>query len=124
MTLRLLGASHQVEIADGELLRETVACSTRATDPLPAEFVSCDYSFTSTTSGPDSAALVTRVADLRRALADDPRALVGHYPGDRDAVTAIQAAERPDGIVWRTWHSYPQTGQIVTTTTRLRWGAA
>jgi hypothetical protein len=124
VTLRLLGASHQVEVGGGAILRETVACSERACEPLPTQFVADDYRFTSETTQLDPTTLVTRVAELRRTLADDPRAIVGHYPGDPDAVTAVQAAETSDGIGWRTWHSYPQTGQIVTTTTRLRWGAA
>lgn len=122
VTLRLLGASHQVEV--GDVLRETVACSTGPSDPLPTQFAADAYRFTSTTTTPDTAGLVARVAELRRELADDPCALVGHYPGDPDAVTAIQVGHTPDGLMWQTWHSYPQTGQIVATTSELLWGAA
>jgi hypothetical protein len=120
VTLRLLGASHQVEIADGDVLRETVACSPRRADPLPREHIATDYRFSSITSASDAAALAARVDGLRLALEDDPHALLGHYPGIRHAVTAIRARETVDGIAWDTWHSYPQTGQIVTTATHLR----
>ena len=68
---------------------------------------------------PDGDGLRTRVAALRADLADDPYALVGVFPGDVDAVTALSVRpDPPDGTVgWRTWHAYPQTNELVLTET-------
>ncbi len=130
LTMKLLGASHQVEVAlpaptgfstDRSTLRETVACSPDRSAPLPSALDRSNYRFTSVTSGPDDDALITAVDQLRRTLADDPFALIGHYPGDVNAVTAIRARATGDGVEWDTWHTYPQSGHIVRTTSRCRW---
>jgi hypothetical protein len=52
-------------------------------------------------------------------------AVVAHFPGDPHAVTALALDLSGDGagagpITWRTWHTYPQTGEIVATTTSYR----
>lgn len=130
LRLRLLGASHQVVLrattavgddpAEVELT-ETVACLPGRPPELPATVhdESTGYRFTATVLRPTGAELSTRVAALRAELTDDPYALVGVFPGDPDAVTAL--AVRPDppaGTVrWRTWHAYPQTSELVLTET-------
>ena len=128
MTLRLLGASHQVALvlpsasAGGDrVVRETVACSPHAGGPLPRALERADYTFTANTTGPDADALVATVDRLRRELGDDPHALMGHYPGDVNAVTAIRAAAVDGGVAWQTWHTYPQSGHVVHTSSRARW---
>ena len=77
------------------------------------------YHFTATVLRPAGAGLSEQVAALRADLADDPYALVGVFPGDVDAVTAL--AVRPDPpagtLAWRTWHAYPQTNELVLTET-------
>ncbi|MFC0527545.1 DUF2617 family protein [Phytohabitans kaempferiae] len=110
LELRLLGASHQVvwTAADGTRLVETVACLPGHDAHLPSTVDDQGYAFTSTVEALEA-------APLWRELADDPRALVGVFPGDPDAVTALRAV---DGG-WRTWHAYPQTGELVTTRTWL-----
>ena len=68
---------------------------------------------------PAGGELHTRIAGLRADLADDPYALVGVFPGDADAVTALAVrTDLPHGSLgWRTWHAYPQTNELVLTET-------
>lgn len=109
LELRLLGASHQVvwTAADGERCVETVACLPGHDPHLPSTMDGAGYRFESTVErlGPP----------IWDELAADPRALVGVFPGDPNAVTALRA----EGRGWRTWHAYPQTGELVTTRTWL-----
>ncbi len=121
--LRLLGASHQVRIdASGAAWSETVACLP-GSPALPREVASRDgaYHFASRVFRLDRADLAERVGALRRDLADDPAALVGVFPGDSDAVTALRVrpAPAPGVIGWETWHAYPQTGELVRTESRV-----
>ncbi|MEV0154197.1 DUF2617 family protein [Micromonospora sp. NPDC050686] len=118
LRLRLLGASHQVVYGD---LTETVACLPGRRPALPETLhdETAGYRFTATVLRPAGDGLRTRVAALRAELADDPYALVGLFPGDPDAVTAL--AVRPDPpagrVAWRTWHAYPRTNELVVTET-------
>lgn len=118
LRLRLLGASHQVVC--GELV-ETVACLPGRPPHLPEALYdeNAGYRFTATVLRPAGDGLRTRVAVLRADLADDPYALVGVFPGDADAVTALAVRPDPPGgsVAWRTWHAYPQTNELVLTET-------
>ncbi|MGW4151666.1 DUF2617 family protein [Micromonospora chersina] len=118
LRLRLLGASHQVTCGD---LTETVACLPGRPPHLPDALhdETAGYRFTATVLRPAGDGLRTRVAALRAELADDPYALVGVFPGDEDAVTALAVRPAPpDGsVAWRTWHAYPQTNELVLTET-------
>jgi hypothetical protein len=120
--LRLLGASHQVMLAaPGTELTETVACLPGRPPDLPATVhdARTGYRFTATVRRPDD--LHGEIVALRAELADDPYALVGVFPGDPDAVTALRV--RPDGsgrtVGWQTWHAYPQTNELVLTETAV-----
>lgn len=147
LRLRLLGASHQVLLHPPTLtgtaptgrtasahsatppgggaavaaLTETVACLPGRRPDLPASVhePAAGYRFTATVLRPQSGGLSSRVAALRADLADDPYALVGVFPGDPDAVTALAVAPDPAGVAvrWRTWHAYPQTNELVLTET-------
>ncbi|RKR89118.1 uncharacterized protein DUF2617 [Micromonospora pisi] len=147
LLLRLLGASHQVVLhRDPNVLRpalvETVACLPGRRPELPAALAdpATGYRFTARVLRPDSAAMSARTAALRRELAEDPYALIGVFPGGPDAITALRlhrsdVRTRPDGvdeigvgalgtgaigageIGWRTWHAYPQSGELVETET-------
>ncbi|MFG2106111.1 DUF2617 family protein [Micromonospora chersina] len=118
LRLRLLGASHQVICGD---LTETVACLPGRPPHLPDALhdETAGYRFTATVLRPAGDGLRIRVAALRAELADDPYALVGVFPGDEDAVTALAVRPAPpDGsVAWRTWHAYPQTNELVLTET-------
>ncbi|MFY1626014.1 DUF2617 family protein [Micromonospora sp. WMMD723] len=135
LRLRLLGASHQVVLAvpaagahaiapdrPGGLV-ETVACLPGRPPHLPGDLhdEAGGYRFTATVLRPAEGELHTRIAALRADLADDPYALVGVFPGDPDAVTALAVRpDAPDGtVVWRTWHAYPQTNELVLTETAV-----
>ncbi|MET7965864.1 DUF2617 family protein [Micromonospora sp. NPDC005305] len=118
LRLRLLGASHQVVCGD---LTETVACLPGRPPHLPDALhdETAGYRFTATVLRPAGDGLRTRVAALRADLADDPYALVGVFPGDEDAVTALAVRPEPPAgsVSWRTWHAYPQTNELVLTET-------
>ncbi|MEU1752258.1 DUF2617 family protein [Micromonospora matsumotoense] len=102
-------------------LVETVACLPGRPPHLPGTLhdEAGGYRFTATVLRPAEGELHTRIAALRADLADDPYALVGVFPGDPDAVTALAVRpDAPDGSVgWRTWHAYPQTNELVLTET-------
>ncbi|MEU7979003.1 DUF2617 family protein [Micromonospora sp. NPDC049081] len=102
-------------------LVETVACLPGRPPHLPGDLhdEAGGYRFTATVLRPAEGELHTRIAALRADLADDPYALVGVFPGDPDAVTALAVRpDAPDGTVgWRTWHAYPQTNELVLTET-------
>ncbi|NBE82469.1 DUF2617 family protein [Micromonospora rubida] len=122
LRLRLLGASHQVVLrAAGVELTETVACLPGHPPELPATRLdeANGYRFTATVLRPAGTELSDRVAALRAELANDPYALVGVFPGDADAVTALAVRPAPPHgtVAWRTWHAYPQTNELVLTET-------
>jgi hypothetical protein len=121
LRLRLLGASHQVVLA-GRCI-ETVACVPGQPPSLPTAVDGDGYRFAARVRRLDRAAMSAAVSRLRRRLAGDPYALVGVFPGDPDAVTALRAdvPAAPDRarIGWRTWHAYPQTGELVITRTEV-----
>jgi Protein of unknown function DUF2617 len=121
LDLRLLGGSHQVLLSlDGTRCSEVVACGS-GVPGLPAAIrrtlPGLRYRFRSAVSVLSAAALAAEVERLLARLADDPAALVGEFPGSRHAVTALLAEPRADGVTWRTWHAYPQSGELVTTVT-------
>ncbi|MEU0314783.1 DUF2617 family protein [Nocardioides sp. NPDC006273] len=134
VTLSVLGASHQVVVrrdegvtarsADRPLLHETVACGLAEAAPLAAEHSTDGYRLASHVRevGPDE--LAAEASRLVEGLSGRTDAVVAHFPGDPHAVTAL-ALDGVGGtsageITWRTWHTYPQTGEIVATTTSYR----
>ena len=129
--LRLLGASHQVVIRTEDqtvdrtssipvVCLETLACLPGRTHPVPTETVvplgPWRYTFGSHYRRPDPAEFARLLAGIERESASG---ILGRYPGEPGAVTAI--ALRGDGPVlcWSTWHTYPQQGVIVTTHSTL-----
>lgn len=134
LVLHLLGASHAASLtAAGAGLAETVACPGHgaAGEPLPAfrERVvgPLRYRFTSRVehlAAGDLAALAARLRDDARgpgAPGPGSGRLVGVFPGDGDALTALEGCTGPGSARWRTWHLYPAAGQAVRTTSQVRW---
>ena len=110
--LRVLGASHQV-VVDGAW-SETVACLGEGC-VLPQRARRGPYRLVSRVDPFDG----DRLAAVLRQLARRDDALVGVFPGETLAVTALALDRRTDRLGWRTWHAYPQTGELVVTRTRL-----
>jgi hypothetical protein len=120
LRLRLLGASHQVALSGATTeLVETVACLPGRAPALPPTVreQGTGYRFDATVLRLRPEEISARVAVLRRDLADDPYALVGVFPGSPDAVTALQVHVDGPEVGWRTWHAYPQAGELVETET-------
>lgn len=137
--LRILGASHQVLAHRGGVLAcsETVACRPDApaeSASLPARLhragAVAHYTVASRVDVLEPAAFESLVdgllgdladaAPLRSASGDGAVALWGRFPGDPWATTGLRL--QPVGteeLQWSGWHSYPQSGEVVTTSSRL-----
>lgn len=119
--LRVLGASHQIMLdLGGVRWSETVACLLDRAGGLPThDMVNAGplhSSFTARCSRLKPAGLAEYVRTVTRRCERHPGALVGAFPGSPLAITALLVADRAQGGVgWRTWHVYPQTGELVTT---------
>ncbi|MEU2261719.1 DUF2617 family protein [Streptomyces sp. NPDC019645] len=118
--LRLLGASHQVIAGP---VRETVACLPGVEGGLPEsathEFDGWRYHFGARVLHCSAGEFTERVAAVLARCEGDAGSLCGLFPGSPDAVTALAVAPHGSGLSWRTWHTYPQSRQIVATQTRL-----
>ncbi|GKQ35018.1 hypothetical protein ALMP_15650 [Streptomyces sp. A012304] len=122
--LRLLGASHQVFAGP---VRETVACLPGTVKGLPARYTwqppGWTYDFGARTLRLTPEEFSAEVARILDRVDGDEDSLCGIFPGSPEALTAVvvEAADGSPGggLVWRTWHTYPQSGQIVSTHTRL-----
>jgi hypothetical protein len=118
--LRLLGASHQVFAGP---VRETVACLPGVAGGLPGsevhEFDEWHYRFTARVRHFTAAGFSEEVHRIRKRSDDAAESLHGIFPGSPEAVTALTVERLGTGLGWRTWHTYPQSRQIVATFTRL-----
>lgn len=118
--LRLLGASHQVFVGP---VQETVACLPGVVGGLPDSaaqyFDGWSYRFNARVQRFPPAEFSARVAGIRSRSDEHPRALYGIFPGFPEAVTALTVDQQSTGLSWCTWHTYPQSHQIVATYTRL-----
>ncbi len=132
--IRLLGHSHQVLTRAGAtqsdqpprpriLLSEVVACQP-GRGGLPAAtsqaLPGADYHFRSHVAALSPQALARRARRLRDDFSEHPAALVGAFPGWPHALTVVAALERDGELVWRSWHLYPQTAELVVTRSQLR----
>ena len=124
MQLRLLGASHQVLLEEERgLCSETVACIPGSSTPLPLGVAKrvddWEYQFAARVEALSPGSFAGRAQELLALVSDHPQGLAGVFPGSPYAFTAL-LAQRHDGQVhWRTWHAYPQEGQLVATRTRV-----
>ncbi len=128
----MLGCSHQViarrtGAGRSRELSEVVACLPGRREALPAHLRREDaaerYDFASRVVSLDPGAHARRAEELRASVEPDERGLVGVFPGLVGALTALRCRAREGGLDWTTWHTYPQTGEVVETRTSLRWAA-
>ncbi|HET9382042.1 MAG TPA: DUF2617 family protein [Streptomyces sp.] len=120
--LRLLGASHQVLVEDDRgTCSETVACIAGRSMPLPLgaakRMGGWDYEFASRVELLAPGAFAGRAQELLALISEHPYGLAGVFPGSPHAFTALLVGRQAGRITWRTWHAYPQEGQLVTTRT-------
>ncbi|MCX3060747.1 DUF2617 family protein [Streptomyces beihaiensis] len=128
LQLRLLGASHQVLLEEERgTCSETVACIPGSSTPLPLGVAKrlgeWEYEFAARVEQLTPGQFAGRAQELLALVSDHPNGLAGVFPGSPHAFTAM-LAQRHDGQVhWRTWHAYPQDGQLVATRTRVGVGS-
>ncbi|MGW3262744.1 DUF2617 family protein [Streptomyces sp. NPDC001056] len=124
LQLRLLGASHQVLLEEERgLCSETVACIPGSSTPLPlgvAKRVGAwEYEFAARVEMLTPGSFAGRAQELLALVSEHPHGLAGVFPGSPHAFTAMLAQRHDDHVHWRTWHAYPQDGQLVATRTRV-----
>ena len=124
LQLRLLGASHQVLLEEeGRSCSETVACMPGSSTPLPLgvskRFGEWEYEFAARVETLTQGSFAGRAQELLALVADHPHGLAGTFPGSPHAFTAMLAQRHEGQVRWRTWHAYPQEGQLVVTRTRI-----
>lgn len=118
--LAVLGCSHQVTVrnAGHEWVRETLACLPQREPwvPTTSSYTVArggQLTFDSTVVKP--ADFLSEVGRLESQLADSYAQCSVMFPGQPGAVTALACSASSNGLVWRTWHCYPQSGEVVET---------
>ncbi|MFD7065854.1 DUF2617 family protein [Streptomyces sp. NPDC059913] len=124
LQMRLLGASHQVLLEeDRGTCSETVACIPGSSTPLPLgvskRLGGWEYEFAARVETLSAGSFAGRAQELLALVADHPHGLAGTFPGSPHAFTAMLAQRTEGQVRWRTWHAYPQEGQLVVTRTRV-----
>ncbi|MEV0125004.1 DUF2617 family protein [Streptomyces sp. NPDC050703] len=124
LELRLLGASHQVLLEQEHgSCSETVACIPGSSTPLPLgvskRVGEWEYEFAARVERLSRGQFAGRAQELLALVAEHPHGLAGVFPGSPHAFTALLAQRHEDSVMWRTWHAYPQEGQLVATRTRV-----
>lgn len=127
--LAVLGCSHQVTVRnDGrELVRETLACLSDREPWVPSTSSHVlarggQLTFDSTVVKP--AGFLREVDRIESQLADSYAQCSVKFPGQPGAVTALTCSASSNGLEWRTWHCYPQNGEVVETRSVLSVDAA
>ncbi|MFF2504136.1 DUF2617 family protein [Streptomyces sp. NPDC058067] len=124
LQLRLLGASHQVLLEEEQgSCSETVACIPGSSTPLPLGVAKrvgeWEYEFAAHVENLSEGSFAGRAQELIALVSDHPNGLAGVFPGSPHAFTALLAHRKGGQVHWRTWHAYPQEGQLVVTRTRV-----
>lgn len=132
LELRILGASHQAVLGQAGAARtgapalvETVACLPGVPGALPEHCTRRvpgygTYRIRTRVDAMAPGALSGQVRWLRRRVAA-PDGIIAAFPGDPLAVTAVlvESPGDPARLRWRSWHAYPQTGELVRTESTL-----
>src|SRR6266545_5949206 len=124
LQLRLLGASHQVLLEEKQgSCSETVACIPGSSTPLPLGVAKrvgdWEYEFAARVEALSPGSFAGRAQELLALVSDHPNGLAGVFPGSPHASTPLLAPSHEGQVHWRTWHAYPQDGQLVATWTRV-----
>ncbi|MEU3820408.1 DUF2617 family protein [Streptomyces sp. NPDC052644] len=124
LQMRLLGASHQVLLEEENgTCSETVACLPGSSTPLPLGVAKriggWEYEFAARVETLSQGSFAGRAQELLALVADHPHGLAGTFPGSPHAFTAMLAQRYEGRVRWRTWHAYPQEGQLVVTRTSV-----
>ncbi|MBK3606987.1 DUF2617 family protein [Streptomyces sp. MBT54] len=102
---------------------ETVACMPGSSTPLPLgvskRLGDREYEFAARVETLTQGQFAGRAQELLALVSDHPHGLVGTFPGSPYAFTAMLAQRTEGQVRWRTWHAYPQEGQLVVTRTRV-----
>ncbi|WP_399927546.1 DUF2617 family protein [Streptomyces kanamyceticus] len=122
--LRLLGASHQVLLEEEQgSCSETVACIPGSSTPLPLgvskRVGDWEYEFAARVETLTRGQFAGRAQELLALVTEHPHGLAGVFPGSPHAFTALLAQRHEGSVMWRTWHAYPQDGQLVATRSRV-----
>lgn len=122
--LRILGCSHQALVrTGGGLLSEVVACLPGGPRDLPRSLsrpgAHGDYAFSSAVLALSRPEHERHARAVLEEVDADPDGLVGVFPGLAHAFTAVRWRGCGSRLSWETWHSYPQSGEIVHTTSTL-----
>lgn len=124
LQLGVLGSSHQAcLVTGGQRCVEVVACDGGPGTGLPVKATrrvgQVAYAFEATVRCVDGHALAAAVDNLVSRYEDEPSALVAVFPGSPHAATILAADLLGPAVGWRTWHAYPQTGELVETHTEV-----
>ncbi|MGA4850193.1 DUF2617 family protein [Streptomyces sp. G5(2025)] len=124
MQLRLLGASHQVLLEEEQgSCSETVACIPGSSTPLPLgvskRVGDWEYEFAARVETLSRGQFAGRAQELLALVSEHPHGLAGVFPGSPHAFTALLAQRHEGAVMWRTWHAYPQDGQLVATRSKV-----
>lgn len=77
------------------------------------------YEFAACVETLSACSFAGRAQELLALVADHPNGIAGTFPGSPHAFTAMLAQRHEGQVHWRTWHAYPQEGQLVVTRTRV-----
>ena len=122
--LRVLGCSHQALVGvPDRRLSEVVACRPAGGGGLPERLHRATpqgrYTFASSVLRLRARELERRARRVVTTVEDDPRGLAASFPGLPNAFTAVRWWPDGGSLRWETWHSYPQTGEMVRTQSAL-----
>jgi len=127
--LRLLGCSHQALIsAESYELSELVACQSGCDGPLPPRASDTRdghrYEFRARTRRLTPTAYAREADRLMGMVGAAEHGLVGTFAHPTGAFTALSfrapnPAQEPATLGWETWHGYPQTHEIVFTSSEV-----